>query len=177
MRLTGSKKNRGFTILEVILSMLIMSLVLGVASEVMLKQADAYSLVNNRKSALQDTRYALFHIKTELEKMDSSDLQTISSTALSFYDDAGTLRTYSLGSSGGSLGIFAGSQLVVGRLHDFWIDYFDGAGAALPPTPGTVALVRRMIFNLQTEPQDGEGQITLTMQIIPRDFLGYTNFE
>lgn len=177
MRLTGSKKNCGFTILEVILSMLIMSLVLGVASEVMLKQADAYSLVNNRKSALQDTRYALFHIKTELEKIDSADLQTISGTALSFYDDTGTLKGYSLGSSGGSLGIFAGSKLVVGKLHNFWIDYFDGAGALLTPGPGAVPLVRRIIFNLETEPQDGEGTITLTMQVIPRDFLGYTNFE
>lgn len=169
--------SRGFTILELILTLLIISLVLGVASEVMMKQADAYSLVNNRKSVLHDTRSALHRIKSELEKIDSTDLQTVSGTSLTFYDDLGVLRDYTLNSSGGTLGVFSGPTLVVGQLKNFWIDYFDASGTFLTPGPGVAGLVRRMIFNFQTQPKDGEGSLMLTMQVVPRDFLGYTNFE
>lgn len=169
--------NKGFTLLEVILTMLIMTIVFGVAAEVMLQQADAYSYVNHRKSALQDARYGMYQMKIELEKMKTTGLNNITGTEIDFINDKGVATNFHLGMHGADLAVFHGTEVLIDRVELFGIDYFDASGAVLAPSMATKPLVRRIRFNVRTAEQDNEGPINMSAQVIPRDFLGYKNFK
>ena len=169
--------SKGFTLIEIILTMLIITIVFGVAAEVLLQQADAYSYVNNRKSALQDVRYGMYEMKVELEKMQSTGLNSITSTAIAFIDDKGVGTDFHLGSHGSDMAVYHGTEILIDCVAGFGIDYYDANGLVLVPSSTTKAQVRRIKFNVSTEEQGSEGQINMSMQVTPRDFLGYKNFQ
>lgn len=175
MRLCKNKK--GFTLLEVILTMIIVGIIMGVVSQILLGGAQTYSFVSNRKATLQDVRQAMFRIGQELERIDTADINAITNTSINFTDDKGFATTIRLVSAGSDLVVFRGPNALVNHVKDFNIEYFDSLGNYLTPGLATISLVRRIKVNIKTKPVGNEGEVAMSSYIAPRAFLGYENYH
>ena len=78
------KNNLGFTLVELVLSIVIAGAIFGVAAETMMSQADTYSFIANRKTTIADVRYAMDRISHEILRLETSDIQSISSSSVNF---------------------------------------------------------------------------------------------
>ncbi|MBF0104167.1 MAG: hypothetical protein HQM16_02460 [Deltaproteobacteria bacterium] len=171
------KSSGGFTLFEIVLSIVIAGIIFGVASETMIQQAKTYSFIANRKTTIADVRYAVNRMVHEIRYFETTDISSITASSMSFIDEDGQPATFSLSASGGSLAVFRNSDVIIPKVEDFDIEYQDGTGAVLEPVDGSITDVRRFKITVTTEPMDEEGSITLSTTVIPRSFLGYVNYQ
>ena len=171
------KNQKGFTLTELILSMLIVSSIIGVAAETMISQAETYSFISNRKNTLADVRVALNQISYDIKRVDTDDISDITSSAIEFTDDEGNDTSYKLDTDGETLAIYKGEDVLLPNIEDFTITYYDEEGNELDADDEQIENVKRIQFTIETSEQAGEGNVTLSTMIIPRSFLGYSNYQ
>jgi len=162
----------GFTLVEVVVSIVIAGAVFGIASETLIRQADTYSFIANRKTTIAGVRYAMDRISHEVLRLETSDIQAISSTSISFIDDYGQNTSFSLDTDGENLAIYRGGAVMVPDVESFTIEYQDGDGNALAALDEQIANVRRISVSIVAA-----NNISITTSIIPRTFIGYANFQ
>lgn len=172
------KRTGGFSLIEVVLALVISAMVVGVTTEGMLNSVDSYSFIANRKSALGDVRYAMNRISEDMLRVNSGDITTTNATEIRFTDETAAATSYRLATNGSGLGVFRGADLMVDKVSAFTVAYYDGNGNVLDPTlGGTPSNTRRVKFTITTAPVSGEGSVTLTSTVTPREFLGYNNYQ
>lgn len=163
--------------MELMLSIVIAGAIFGIAAETMMRQADTYSFIANRKTSIADVRYAVKRINHELLRIESEDITSISSSGISFVDENGQNTDFSLGSDGADLAIFRGNDVLVPKVSAFDIEYQTGTGTALQPTEDQIENIRRIKVTITTEPIGNEGAISVSTTVIPRSFIGYANYQ
>lgn len=82
----NSSRFTGFTIIEMILAMVIVSIIVVSIAQMMLKGIDSYSLIVDRREAVQGARLAANIMSTELATITSpaTDISSISATSITF---------------------------------------------------------------------------------------------
>lgn len=171
---------RGFTLLELLLAMTIAGIIFGVATETMMRQADTYSFVANRKSTMADLRHAMKQITYEFMRLGSDDILDISETDIDFIDSEGNTTSFELNTAAtgdGSLSLYSGSEEIVQNIQSFELEYQDGSGNVLDADAEQIADVRRIKVTIKTEAVANEGSITLSTLVTPREFIGYNGFQ
>lgn len=171
------RSNRGFTLLELVLSLVVSGVVLGIVTETLMREAETYSFIANRKGAVADVRYALNRMTRELLRLDTPDIRDISATKIEFSDENGNVVSFGLAAAGQDLAVFRGGEVLVPRIRDFNIEYRDESGNLLSPDPGQIPFVRRIRLTIETDPVSDEGQIVLSTTVVPRAFLGYLDYQ
>lgn len=171
------KSQSGFTLLELVLSIVIAGAIFGIAAETMKSQADTYSFIANRKTSIADIRFAMSRMNDELLHLDSDDFVDISATKLDFVNQSGQQTNFRTVQNGDTLTLYYGNDILLPRVTDFSIEYQDGSGTPIVADADQIENVRRIKLSVTTDPVSNEGGITLSTTVIPRSFIGYTNYQ
>lgn len=169
--------NKGFTLIELLLSIVITGAIFGIAAETMIRQAESYSFITNRKTSIADVRFAMNRISHDILRLESSDIQDIGATSISFTAEDGSASGFTLGADGSDLAIYRGGDILVPNVSTFNIEYQTGTGDVIDPEEEQIVNVRRIKITIITEPVGGEAPISLSTTVIPRSFIGYANFQ
>lgn len=168
------KKNiAGFTLIEVIASLVIMSIVAVVAAMGLLQGVQAYVTTRINSETIQRAQYALNRIKLEFISMDS--ITAASSNSITFTSNntdrgSGTVFVFSHTGSEINLSV-AGSRnpLLTGLIADgAFLTYFNNSGSAWTVGQGFSTL-HHIGIRLTIPRSDGGGSHTLTTSVNPRN--------
>ncbi len=174
---TKLQNNRGFTLVELLLSIVIAGAIFGLAAETLIQQAETYSFITGRKTTVNDLRHAMNTMSYELMRIEEGDITEIADNSISFTNSNGELTSYNLNSYEGTMAVYAGADVLVPNVENFTIEYQDGEGTVLEAAPDAVDDVKRIKLTITTEPVGNEESMTVSTTIIPRDFLGYSNYQ
>lgn len=159
--------HRGFTMIEVTLGVVIMSITALAFAPLLTQAVASYAMSAQRARTLHDTRHAMFQMTREMLYIGTNEITGISPTQLQFIDQGGLNANYRL--LNGS--IMRGNTLLVPNVSAFTLTYLDSNGAQT----AVLASIRRIGINLQvTAPT--QGTVTLRSEVFPRGFV-YTNFQ
>lgn len=170
------KNSRGFTLVELLLSVTIAGLILGVASETMMRQAETYDFIASRKNTVADLRFAMNRLSDELLLIETSDLQSISGSSISFTDQNGSQVSVSLVADGDGSDLYWGNDLLAEDVTSLSFEYQNGAGTTLEATEDSIEDVRRIKVTM-TGGKGGSKDITMSTTVVPRSFIGYSNYQ
>lgn len=174
--------NKGFSLMEIILSIAIAGVMFGMVSETLLDQAETSAFVSVRKRTITDVRQTLNVMTEELQHIGTGDILDISSSRIEFYDSTGTATSYELETDGDDLAIFRGNDdVLLPNVGDFTIEYQDEDGNTLSTQADQLAAsiedTRRIKLSITTESDVEGGSITMDSLVVPREFLGYSNYQ
>lgn len=162
----------GFTMIELVLSLTICAIIVGVASQIMQTHINAYSFITNRHTALSDASYALNRITYELLRIKTADILAVNNNSISFLDMNGANATFATGINGGNTALFRGAELLVTPIQSFDVAAYDQNNILTM----TIANIRKFKITITTAPVDTEGSLTLSTMITPRAFV-YANYQ
>jgi prepilin-type N-terminal cleavage/methylation domain-containing protein len=163
---------KGFTLVETILTIIVVGIIAGVSGQVLMRGIDAYSMITNRKDAIQHARVGMDRMMYELLLVDSSKLTSVSDTRIDFVDMNGSAANFRRANVYGTLDLVRGNDFLAGQVALLDFDFFksDGTSAVFPWD------VRRISIELTAQALGGYGTIPLRTEVFPRNFM-YTNFR
>lgn len=176
---------RGFTLFELVMSMILGGVIFGVAAETMIQQAESFSFIANRKESITDVRVTMNRMTHELLRIESSDLQNINSNGIYFSDVDGDNTSFAyvaddVGSDEVDLisgKIYRGATVLLDGVSDFQIEYLDEEGNTLTAEDTNIEEVRRIRLSITMAEKGSEGEINVTTLVTPRSFIGYANYD
>lgn len=163
---------KGFTLVELILTILVMGIIAVVSAQVLMRGIDTYSLITSRKDALQRARMSMDRMTDELALVNSARLTAIGDTSISFTDALGAASDFRMVVTQTGQQLFRGSDFLSSGIGLIDFDFYQSnGGAAIVP-----ANARRINIELTIQTVGGYGSIPLRAEVFPRNFM-YTNFR
>lgn len=168
--------------MEIILSLSIAGVMFGMVSETLLDQAQISAFVSDRKTTIADVRQTLSVMTDELQHIGTGDILDISASRIEFYDSSGTATSYELETDGSDLAIYRGNDdVLLPNVGDFTIEYQDEDGNTLSTQADQLSAsiedTRRIKLSITTESDVEGGSVTMDSLVVPREFLGYSNYQ
>ncbi len=181
------KNQNGFSLLELILTLFIGSVIAGVSTQILASNLEQYTQVHARKSSLGDIRHAMNQMTQELLLLDKNSsagaqkITLIANNQLSFIDESGVETNFRLFTdSQQKKHLYRASKPMVQSIRNLAFVYKDQNGNAIVPNGSDLSAInqiRQIQIQITTEPQVNEGSIVLQTTVVPRDFLGYENYQ
>lgn len=172
------KNRNGFTLVEIILTMVLLSLMIGVASVMMGRGADSYNLVASRTEGLDQARFALLRIQREiltLRQINAGCTDKI----FNFQDSLGQNVSFSVAGNEldyAAVGAAIGDPLVKQLLPTAAVfSYFDGSGNQINNFNQVPAQAKRIQVSLFVQ-LNANGSVNVSTDVTPRINL-YDNFQ
>lgn len=159
---------KGFSLLEIILSLFLISVLFAVTSLIMTKGMDSYIFASDRESLLDDAGYAVDRMTREIQRLGSGSLTSISSTQIDFTDSLGNSTSFRL--NGTSL--YRGNDLLLKGVMSFSFTGYDSAGNVTAQAEN----VRRILFTLSVLPTGQSSAIKSQSSIFLRNYM-YLNYK
>ena len=161
---------KGFTLLEMVLVIVLLALLFGISSNILMRGLDAYALVISRQDLLERGELAMDRMGRELSPFNLTSLQPpLNDTTLSFRDTRGNLTSFTL--VNGTL--TRGAETLITGVAGLDFDYLDGTGA-LTTIPTNV---RRINIELTLTPENNQGNPSTLRQEIYLRNLVYGSFQ
>lgn len=160
------RASSGFTLIELILAISLMSVLLAASGVLMGRGLDAFNLVSDHSVALEEARFGLLRMEKELELV--TDIQTSQSDRLAFTDSQGQATDFRLVQDT----LMRGNDPLVRNVTGLNFTYWNSAGATTIAPPQ----VRLIGIDLTVQAPRDAGQISFRTQIFPRNFA-YDTFE
>ncbi|MFQ5706880.1 MAG: type II secretion system protein J [bacterium] len=165
MNVPGKNSEKGMTLLEVILVMVMVAILAGFVSKIISFEIDTYNLISQRNELLQNARLALQMMTTDIRQMMAPDsIYQASADSIRFDDINDTMISYR----------YVGDQLwrnqdqLMTHVPDFQFDYFDKSGTLLNTPVMDPSLIRSVSLSLTILNQ--AQRVTLKSKITPRNF-------
>ncbi|EKD50774.1 MAG: hypothetical protein ACD_62C00431G0006 [uncultured bacterium] len=172
------KNKIGFTLVEVILTLIVTGSLFAIVAGIMQQQVQTFAFISDRKATMGDVRRTLNDMNYELLHITHENIQAISSTSINFVDSAGQNSSYTMGLNGQDLSVFRGNDdVILPGIQSFFIEYQDGMGNELEPLDENIPSIVRIKLTITTEPKNDEESMTISTTVIPRDFVGYSNYQ
>lgn len=177
MKKTRHNQN-GFTLVEALLAMVVMSFSFVFISDFLLSNAKTMMAISDHETSLADARFALNQISYELLRVDpSTEIHSFSETEIEFTDSEGNISQYSLDTLPDGMGLFRDGYLLIGPIDSFEITYFDNQGNELNPDTASASSIARMKVKMITTNNRGQGVVPLQTSVTPRSVIGYENYQ
>lgn len=129
------KKHIGFTLLELVIVMVLISIMAAMSSRLILQGVNSYTKSQTISTTDWQGSYALDHMTREIRSLDSSsDITTATASQFSFTDGTNTAITYQV--TGGNL--VEGANTLASNASSVVFTYYDRSGAVT----STVNLIR-----------------------------------
>jgi prepilin-type N-terminal cleavage/methylation domain-containing protein len=163
---------KGFTLIELILTITIVGIIAFVSAQVLMRGIDAYSLITNRKDATQHARVGMDRMIQELTLLKPLDLTYASDTRINFFDASGLLTNFRRASVYSTIDLLRGGDFLAGRISLLDFDFYrsDDASTTVP------SAVRKINIELTTQTVGGYGTVPVRTNVFPRNFM-YTDFR
>lgn len=178
------KNNRGFTLFELVMSMVLGGVIFGVAAETMIQQAESFSFISNRKESITDMRTTMNRMTHELLRIETSDISAINGDGIYFTDMDVANTSFAFVADPADPDddviagkIYRGSDVLLDGVSGFAIEYLDENGATLEPITLNIDDVRRIRLSITMTEQNDEGEMNMTTLVTPRSFIGYANYD
>ncbi|GEM_PF-2465589 len=168
------RKSAGFTLVETILGIVVMSVVILAFASIARLSVDSYSLIVARKEAMNQARYALNRITQELVSINPANITSIASNNITFTDNYGYNTSFRSQTISGILQIYRGSDLLANNINNLAFTYLDANGNTI--LDGNVANLRRIIVDLGVIASNGYSDVKMRGEVYPRNYY-YTNFQ
>lgn len=168
----GKRGERGFTIIETVLTAVIIGIIASVAAKVLVVGLDVYALIANRDDAFQAARTAMDRMVAEVVLIENSDITSMVNLQFGFRDQFGVGSTFRRTTVLGNPGLYRTNDYMVGNVSQLDFDYLrlDGTNAVFPWE------VRRINIDMTVAAEAGAGNVHLRTEIFPRNFM-YNNFQ
>ena len=174
-------KQKGFTFVETVLAVVIVSVVAGVAAKVLLSGLDVYSLIVNRHDLSQNARLAMERMVDEAVLVEFADLTWLSDSRFGFRDVDGIGTNFKRSTVSKS-----GNTVACIKRDDDYLAYLGlGSGAGyfdfdyLKDDGSNIFWwweLRRINIDVRVDGTAGSGSIRLRTNVYPRNYM-YSNFE
>lgn len=166
------KTSKGFTLVELVLTIVIVGIIAGVSAQVLMRGIDTYSFVTNRKDAIQHARVGMDRMVSELLLVHLLDITGISATQISFIDNQGHLTNFRRTTQYGTVDLFRNNDFLAGQIGLLNFLYYksDGSTARWPLE------VKLINISLTIQGLGGSGSVPLRTQVFPRNHM-YNNFR
>ena len=174
---TGIKNQKGFSLTEVVLTLVVGGILAGVSSQTMVNNMNSYSSMANRRATVSDSRQSMNQVAFELRGLTTSKIQEITPTRISFADSSGSNTSFRLATNGSTLAIFRGNDVLLDRIDSFVLNYYNAQGQEISAEAASIPNIRRIKVSLVTSPIASEGKISLSTTITPRQFIGFANYQ
>jgi prepilin-type N-terminal cleavage/methylation domain-containing protein len=177
------KSSAGFTLIEVIVSLVLMSIMAAVAALGLVQGMQAYVLTRTSADAVQRAEYALNRLKLEFMSMDS--VTTAGADSITFTSDKTNGRTqgvvYTFTRTGNQINLTVNgtsNPLItgLGTYGTGLFTYRNNAGGAWGPADGfggtyicTSNSLHSITINLVIARSDSSGDLTFTTSVNPRN--------
>ncbi|MBI2342035.1 MAG: prepilin-type N-terminal cleavage/methylation domain-containing protein, partial [Deltaproteobacteria bacterium] len=106
----------GFTLIELILTIIIVGIIALVSAQVLMRGIETYSLVTNRKDATQHARVGMDRMIQELMLLKSLDLTYASDARIDFFDATRALTNFRRASVYSTIDLFRRDDFLAGRI-------------------------------------------------------------
>lgn len=170
------RKERGFTLLETLLAVLIVGIIASVAAEVLMVGLGIYKLIINRNNAFETARVGMDRMVDEIMLIDSTDISWLGDTKFGFWDIDGhsaDFERHTVTQSGRTIPcIYRGDDYLAGNVIQLDFDYYRDNGS----TTIWSWLVRRINIEMTVQGPYSTGNIHLRTDVFPRAFM-YSNFQ
>lgn len=157
---------RGFTVVELILAISLVSILLVTSGVMMGRGLDAFNLVSSHTDAVEQARYGMIRMEKEMELVRT--INTAQAGRFGFVDNQGLSTDFHLQGTD----LIRGSDPLVRNVTSLTFTYYNSAGA----TTNTAPQVRHIRINMTVQAPGGAGQVTFRTEIYPRDFT-YDTFQ
>lgn len=171
------KNEKGFSLTEVVLTLVIASLIAAASSQTLFNNMDSYASIANRRSTVSDARHSMNQISSELRGLTTSEIQGVTATQINFADSNGSNTSFRLDTNGNTLAVYRGNDILLDRVNSFVLNYYNDQGQEINPDPQNIANIRRIKVSISAAPVSEEGQIALSTIITPRQFIGFANYQ
>ncbi len=170
------KRERGFTFVEMLLTVVLVGILATVAAKLLLVGLDIYALIVNRNNAFHNARVAVDRMTDEMLLVETDDITWIGDQRFSFIDAGGSgtnFRQTTVSQGGLSVPcLYREDDYLAGNVTSLDFDYYreDGSMAFF------IWQVRRINIDLTVEAPGNAGAVRLRTEVFPRNFM-YTNFR
>lgn len=159
-------KTKGFTLVELVLTMTLISIVVVVTGLLMGRGLDAYRLVTQRTDAVHQARFAIVRIQKELEML--TDVTNAQVERIGFRDP--NLNAVDFRLVGSTL--YRGSEILAESVTRLAFTYYRDNGNETSSAPQ----VRRIHMEMTVDAGPAAGSLELRTDVFPRNFI-YENFR
>lgn len=166
---------RGFTLMESLLSLVIVGIISLAFASVFLLALDGFSRIASRKETLANARYGVNRIAAELIAVQPSQILAISPTLFRFVDQGGNVTDFHSQSESGVVHLYRGADLLARNLTSFSLSYYDAAGNLLTDYSDPSAL-RRVRIDMTVKDMSGLRDMSVRGEVFPRNFY-YSGFQ
>ncbi len=165
----------GFTLIEVILVIVLVTIIAAGFGQVFVNTSRAYVATDNRKGALQNGRWALDRMTREIRLVNNNtSVVTANASTFSFVDVNADTVTFSYDGATRQINRshllpVPGTDVLASNVDIFSFTYLDNTGASLgpcPPLPCSPSAIWRVQINAETL-VNGE-RVVLQTEVHPR---------
>jgi prepilin-type N-terminal cleavage/methylation domain-containing protein len=151
-------KVRGFTLIEMVLSIAMLGVMMLALGPGLRASLDKYNLLSARRQAISDVRSGMDRMVSEIRLIPASaQVISIGATSFQFQYPAGTPITYSL--SGGNL--MRNSDILISNVSSLAFAYYDQSGAVT----ATTSAVRAVSIQLTADVPSTSTSYTLRTRV------------
>lgn len=168
---------KGFSLLEFILVMILGSLLAIPTANMMLNNFSSYAFSANSHASLANCRNAINRMVLELVELDSNAITNISANKIEFIDGDSNPASFELSVGPQGLSVLRKNIPIINSIDSFTITYYDSIGNELAPDPAQINNIRRIGLDIVTAPIGEEGQTNIHTTIVPRSFIGLMDFD
>lgn len=166
------KTRQAFTLIELILTVSVLSIIALVVARMLLIGLDTYAAISSRSIAVQQARAGLGRVRDECVRFNAATLTGIADTQMDFIDGGGVPTNVRQIMIGPELSVVRGNDLLVPSVGFIDFDYRDGTGNLVTDP----LAVRRINVELNVLARGGFGAMTYRTEIFPRAFM-YNGFQ
>lgn len=165
-------KRRGFTLIETILVIVIISIIAGVTGRVLSSGIDTYSLITSRRNALDHARVAMDRMVTELQGINPLTITWMANTRLIFLNQNLQLIKYNTATTSGYNVLTRNDYELAGNVSYLDFDYLKADGSNALWT----FWVKKINIELAVQTVGGYGTVSLRTEIFPRGLM-YNSYQ
>jgi len=148
-----SSNRNGFTLLEIIISVVVMSIIAVIVGVGFIEIAKGYTFSRNNAIATQQAQIAMARLKKEISNIRSVVSGTATATSITFTRSSdGSSHTISC--AGGSSPLFIDGDILVGPVYSFNLTYCDAYSPCPQPTPSYSSSTSIIEITLQLKAAD-----------------------
>ncbi|OGQ05224.1 MAG: hypothetical protein A2W61_01840 [Deltaproteobacteria bacterium RIFCSPLOWO2_01_44_7] len=165
------KKEGGFTLVEIVLTIALVSILFASAGLILRQGLDSYAHISERSANLQAARYAMERMSRELELVgdeSSTNIQSIQSNSVSFVDSDSITTDFNFTNQA----LYRGTDLLLSNVTSATFTGFKDNGN----TTSSGQQTRRVRIEFSTLPPGQTAPLTLRTDVFIRNYL-YENFQ